>query len=192
MTNIGQGVTFFPEKRSFFLEGSDIEFVSLNVTDPWKEVDGERASIKTRHPLFSDPAVRQAIKPETAVTLTDIMEKVVTDGTAKAATDAQATLAQKQSEREALKRRVEQKRADLQKAQIERREFVTFFRRAAHWGTDVGGLARECRVCRRLPRLDVADDESAVGELAVEVQPVVLAVDLQRSFDADAKRNYSP
>ncbi len=38
----------------------------------------------------------------------------------KAATDAQATLAQKQSERDALKRRVEQKRADLQKAQAEK------------------------------------------------------------------------
>ena len=33
----------------------------LNATDPWTEVDGERASIKTKHPLFSDPAVRQAI-----------------------------------------------------------------------------------------------------------------------------------
>ena len=33
----------------------------LNSTDPAIEVDGERASIKTKHPLFSDPAVRQAI-----------------------------------------------------------------------------------------------------------------------------------
>ena len=33
----------------------------LNVTDPWTEVEGERASTKTKHPLFSDPAVRQAI-----------------------------------------------------------------------------------------------------------------------------------
>ena len=30
-------------------------------TDPATEVDGERASIKTKHPLFSDPAVRQAL-----------------------------------------------------------------------------------------------------------------------------------
>ena len=44
-----------------FLEGSDIEFVSLNVTDPWKEVDGERASVKSRHPAFTDKAVRQAM-----------------------------------------------------------------------------------------------------------------------------------
>ena len=39
----------------------NVEFILLNATDPWTEVDGERASIKTKHPLFSDPAVRQAI-----------------------------------------------------------------------------------------------------------------------------------
>jgi peptide/nickel transport system substrate-binding protein len=39
----------------------NVEFIMLNVTDPAVEVDGERASLKTRHPLFSDPAVRQAI-----------------------------------------------------------------------------------------------------------------------------------
>jgi peptide/nickel transport system substrate-binding protein len=38
-----------------------VEFMMLNPTDPAVEVDGERASIKTKHPLFSDPAVRQAI-----------------------------------------------------------------------------------------------------------------------------------
>jgi len=38
-----------------------VEFVMLNATDPAVEVDGERASLKTKHPLFSDPAVRQAI-----------------------------------------------------------------------------------------------------------------------------------
>lgn len=38
-----------------------IEYIALNVTDPWTEVDGERASVKTKHPLFSDPAVRKAI-----------------------------------------------------------------------------------------------------------------------------------
>jgi peptide/nickel transport system substrate-binding protein len=42
-------------------ETGAIEFIMLNVTDPAVEVDGERASIKTKHPLFSDPAVRQAI-----------------------------------------------------------------------------------------------------------------------------------
>src|SRR6266576_2146618 len=39
----------------------NVEFIMLNSTDPAVEVDGERASRKTRHPLFSDPAVRQAI-----------------------------------------------------------------------------------------------------------------------------------
>ncbi|WP_089177386.1 peptide ABC transporter substrate-binding protein [Bosea sp. AS-1] len=39
----------------------DIEFIILNTTDPWTEVDGERSSIKTKHPTLTDPAVRQAI-----------------------------------------------------------------------------------------------------------------------------------
>jgi peptide/nickel transport system substrate-binding protein len=39
----------------------NIEHIQLNTTDPWTEVDGERSSIKTQHPLFSDPAVRQAM-----------------------------------------------------------------------------------------------------------------------------------
>ncbi|MGX5734915.1 peptide ABC transporter substrate-binding protein [Bosea thiooxidans] len=39
----------------------DIEFIILNTTDPWTEVDGERSSLKTKHPTLSDPAVRQAI-----------------------------------------------------------------------------------------------------------------------------------
>jgi peptide/nickel transport system substrate-binding protein len=43
------------------VEAGAVEFMMLNPTDPTVEVDGERASIKTRHPLFSDPAVRQAI-----------------------------------------------------------------------------------------------------------------------------------
>jgi peptide/nickel transport system substrate-binding protein len=47
--------------RVSVVETGAIEFIMLNVTDPAVEVDGERSSIKTRHPLFSDPAVRQAI-----------------------------------------------------------------------------------------------------------------------------------
>ena len=47
--------------RMIFQAGSDIEFVSLNVTDPWNEVDGERGSVKSRHPAFSDKAVRDAM-----------------------------------------------------------------------------------------------------------------------------------
>jgi peptide/nickel transport system substrate-binding protein len=44
-----------------FYTGSDVEFVALNVTDPWNEVDGERASAKSKHPAFSDKAVRTAM-----------------------------------------------------------------------------------------------------------------------------------
>jgi peptide/nickel transport system substrate-binding protein len=47
--------------RMSFSAGSDVEFVSLNVTDPWNEVDGERASAKSKHPAFSDKAVRTAM-----------------------------------------------------------------------------------------------------------------------------------
>ncbi|HEY5127651.1 MAG TPA: peptide ABC transporter substrate-binding protein [Bradyrhizobium sp.] len=39
----------------------NIEFIMLNATDPAVEVDGERSSLTTKHPLFSDPAVREAI-----------------------------------------------------------------------------------------------------------------------------------
>ncbi len=41
--------------------GGNIEHIQLNNTDPWTEVDGERSSIKTKHPLLTDPAVRQAL-----------------------------------------------------------------------------------------------------------------------------------
>ena len=41
--------------------GGGIEHMQLNNTDPWTEVDGERSSLKTKHPTLSDPAVRQAI-----------------------------------------------------------------------------------------------------------------------------------
>jgi peptide/nickel transport system substrate-binding protein len=48
--------------RVEIIPGGNIEHIELNNTDPWTEVDGERSSIKTKHPLFSDPAVRQAMK----------------------------------------------------------------------------------------------------------------------------------
>jgi len=38
-----------------------IEHIQLNTTDPWTEVDGERASAKTRHPILTDKAVRKAL-----------------------------------------------------------------------------------------------------------------------------------
>ncbi len=47
--------------RAAITPGGNIEFIQLNQTDPWTEVDGERANAKTKHPLFSDPAVRQAM-----------------------------------------------------------------------------------------------------------------------------------
>jgi peptide/nickel transport system substrate-binding protein len=43
------------------LPGGNTESILLNRTDPWTEVDGERSSIKTRHPFLTDPAVRQAL-----------------------------------------------------------------------------------------------------------------------------------
>src|SRR3954463_10965039 len=50
----GKGRTVIPP-------GGFIEHIQLNSTDPWTEVDGERSSIKTKHPTLSDPAVRQAL-----------------------------------------------------------------------------------------------------------------------------------
>jgi peptide/nickel transport system substrate-binding protein len=47
--------------RVEIVPGSNIEHIELNSTDPWTEVDGERSSAKTKHPLFSDPAVRHAL-----------------------------------------------------------------------------------------------------------------------------------
>jgi peptide/nickel transport system substrate-binding protein len=37
------------------------EHIQCNQTDPWTEVDGERSSIKTKHPFLTEPAVRQAL-----------------------------------------------------------------------------------------------------------------------------------
>jgi peptide/nickel transport system substrate-binding protein len=47
--------------RVEIVRGGSIEHIELNSTDPWSEVDGERSSAKTKHPLFSDQAVRQAL-----------------------------------------------------------------------------------------------------------------------------------
>jgi peptide/nickel transport system substrate-binding protein len=41
--------------------GGNIEHIQVNFTDPWTEVDGERASVKTKHPFLGDVAVRQAL-----------------------------------------------------------------------------------------------------------------------------------
>jgi peptide/nickel transport system substrate-binding protein len=47
--------------RVVIFPGGSIEHIELNNTDPWTEVNGERSSAKTKHPLFSDRAVRQAL-----------------------------------------------------------------------------------------------------------------------------------
>ncbi|HVH75594.1 MAG TPA: peptide ABC transporter substrate-binding protein [Stellaceae bacterium] len=47
-------------KVNVFASGN-IEHIQLNNTDPWKTVDGERSSLKTKHPFLTDPAVRQAL-----------------------------------------------------------------------------------------------------------------------------------
>jgi peptide/nickel transport system substrate-binding protein len=41
--------------------GADIERIEFNFADPWTEIDGERASPKSKHPILSDRAVREAL-----------------------------------------------------------------------------------------------------------------------------------
>ena len=41
--------------------GSNLQILMLNAADPWTEVEGERGSAKSRHPAFSDKAVRTAM-----------------------------------------------------------------------------------------------------------------------------------
>jgi peptide/nickel transport system substrate-binding protein len=43
------------------VEGGNVEFIGINNTDPNVEVDGERSSLKTKHPTLSDKAVREAL-----------------------------------------------------------------------------------------------------------------------------------
>ena len=47
--------------KADIVAGGNIEHIQCNFTDPTKDVDGERSSIKTTHPVLSDPAVRQAL-----------------------------------------------------------------------------------------------------------------------------------
>jgi len=47
--------------RAEIVAGANIEHIQVNNTDPSKEVDGERSHVGTPHPIFSDPAVRQAL-----------------------------------------------------------------------------------------------------------------------------------
>jgi peptide/nickel transport system substrate-binding protein len=47
--------------RVVITNGGGIEHIRLQSADPWTEIDGERASLKTKHPTLSDPAVRRAL-----------------------------------------------------------------------------------------------------------------------------------
>ncbi len=47
--------------KADIVAGGNIEHIQCNFTDPNKDVDGERSSAKTAHPVLSDPAVRQAL-----------------------------------------------------------------------------------------------------------------------------------
>ena len=47
--------------RVAIFASGNIEQIQLNNTDPRKEVDGERSSIKTTYPFLTDPLVRQAL-----------------------------------------------------------------------------------------------------------------------------------
>jgi peptide/nickel transport system substrate-binding protein len=40
---------------------TNIDYIQVNQADPWRDVDGERASIKTTHPFLTDAAVRSAL-----------------------------------------------------------------------------------------------------------------------------------
>ena len=47
--------------RAEITPGGNIEFIQMNYADPWTETEGERAHPKSRHPILTDPAVRQAM-----------------------------------------------------------------------------------------------------------------------------------
>jgi peptide/nickel transport system substrate-binding protein len=40
---------------------TNLDYIQLNQADPWRDVDGERASVKSTHPFLTDPAVRGAL-----------------------------------------------------------------------------------------------------------------------------------
>jgi len=48
--------------RAEIVQSRAMEHIQLNNADPWTEIDGERSSPKTKHPLLSDPALRQALR----------------------------------------------------------------------------------------------------------------------------------
>jgi peptide/nickel transport system substrate-binding protein len=61
--------------------GGNLEFIQLNQTDPLKEVDGERSSLKAPHPILTDPKVRDALA---LLVDKDSMQKFIYGRTARA------------------------------------------------------------------------------------------------------------
>jgi peptide/nickel transport system substrate-binding protein len=47
--------------KAVIVPSGDIEFIQLSFCDPNTEIDGERANPKSRHPIFSEAPVRQAM-----------------------------------------------------------------------------------------------------------------------------------
>ena len=43
------------------VDTGNIEFIQINQTDPWNEVEGERSSAKSKHPILTEAAVRDAL-----------------------------------------------------------------------------------------------------------------------------------
>jgi peptide/nickel transport system substrate-binding protein len=47
--------------RVLAIPASGVSHIQCNQSDPWREVDGERSSVRAPHPLLTDPAVRAAL-----------------------------------------------------------------------------------------------------------------------------------
>ena len=58
--NVLKGMEAGGKGKMVFKPTGNPEMIMLNAADPWTEVDGERANVKTKHFAFSDPAVRKA------------------------------------------------------------------------------------------------------------------------------------
>ena len=48
--------------RVLTIPSSGVSHIQLNQSDPWTEVDGERASVKAPHPFLTDPVIRTALR----------------------------------------------------------------------------------------------------------------------------------
>jgi peptide/nickel transport system substrate-binding protein len=61
--------------RVMAIPSSGVSFVQCNQTDPWREVDGERSSLKAPHPFLTDQSVRTALS--LVVDRTSIQEHLI-------------------------------------------------------------------------------------------------------------------